>query len=135
VPAKPTTPIPRCVFICSPFSADNDADLFRNIEYAQDASKDAIDRGESPYTPHLFLTQILKDGDQAQRDLSLELAKRWLRRCDGLAVYIDYGVSAGMKGEIAAATAAHIPIWYRGLHDDYSDEPEDDSTDESPKDD
>lgn len=135
MPAKPTTPIPRCVFICSPFSADNDADLFRNIEYAQDASKDAIDRGESPYTPHLFLTQILKDGDQAQRDLSLELAKRWLRRCDGLAVYIDYGVSAGMKGEIAAATAAHIPIWYRGLHDEYSDEPEDDSTDESPKDD
>ena len=45
MPAKPTTPIPRCVFICSPFSADNDADLFRNIEYAQDASKDAIDRG------------------------------------------------------------------------------------------
>lgn len=108
-------PIPRCVFICSPFSADNDADFFRNIEYAQDATRDAISRGESPYTPHLFLTQVLKDEDPQERALSLEISKRFLMRCDGIAVYLDHGVSPGMRGEIAAAQAAHMTIWYRNV--------------------
>lgn len=42
----------RTVYICSPYRADDSARLDRNIDYAQTLTKQAIEAGLAPITPH-----------------------------------------------------------------------------------
>lgn len=47
----------RTVYICSPYRAKDGAELDRHIEYAQALTKQAIEAGLAPITPHLYMTQ------------------------------------------------------------------------------
>lgn len=49
------------VYICSPYRAKDGAELDRNIEYAQALTKQALNAGLAPITPHLYMTQCLDD--------------------------------------------------------------------------
>lgn len=49
------------VYICSPYRAKDGAELDRNIEYAQELTKQALNAGLAPITPHLYMTQCLDD--------------------------------------------------------------------------
>lgn len=100
-----------CVFICSPYRGDTEA----NTTYAQQAVLDSFGRGEAPFAPHLLYPQVMDDGDEVDRNVATTAANAWLEFSDTLAVYTDLGISAGMQDEIAFAEENEIEIEYRQL--------------------
>ena len=57
----------RTVYICSPYRAKDCAELDRHIEYAQALTKQAIEAGLAPITPHLYMTQCLNEDKPQER--------------------------------------------------------------------
>ncbi len=51
----------RKVYICSPYRAKDGAELDRNIDYAQQLTRQALEAGLAPITPHLYMTQCMDD--------------------------------------------------------------------------
>ena len=98
-------------FIASPLSGDT----ARNQRYATACMRDSLMRGESPYAPHLLLTQALRDDVPEERAMGMKAALAMLAGCDVLAVYEDLGVSSGMAGEISRAEALGIPVERRRI--------------------
>jgi len=90
-----------------------------NRRYARAAVRDAIDRGESPIASHLLLTQpgILDDNHPGERTLGIAIGLVWISVAQASVVYIDRGISVGMKHGIATANAVGIPIEYRKIPD------------------
>jgi hypothetical protein len=95
----------KLVYIASPYAGD----VERNIDFARKACRYCIAQGHTPVAPHLLYTQMLDDGDPAQRELGLELGQRLLERSDELWV-CGGRISSGMAAEIAAARNLGIPV-------------------------
>lgn len=103
----------KLVIIESPYAGDIEA----NVEYARRCVKDSLSRGEAPIASHLLYTQdgILDDEIAEQRTLGIEAGLAWRRVADLSAVYIDRGLSPGMKQGVFAAIDAGVAIEYRTL--------------------
>lgn len=101
------------VVIESPFAGDRR----RNIAYARAAMADCINRGEAPIASHLLYTQpgILRDHLPGERKLGMECGFVWGAQAEKCVVYLDLGMSQGMKDGIARAWAAGIPVEYRSI--------------------
>lgn len=97
-------------YICSPYRAENTEDLNRNIAYAQELTKRAVDAGYAPITPHLYLTQCLDDSKDDERAAGMAIGAELLILCDVLFVGDKYGVSKGMVDEIALAKDCGIRV-------------------------
>ncbi len=104
-----------CVIIESPFKAKDKTLQVEYHHYLNLALRDSISRGESPYASHAFIPRVLNDDNQNERSLGINLGQAWLRRCDFVAVYQDYGISEGMKAGIASAEILGKPIEYRSM--------------------
>lgn len=63
----------RTVYICSPYRAENDIELTRNIEYAQSLTRQALNAGLAPITPHLYMTQCLDEKKEEERAAGQQL--------------------------------------------------------------
>lgn len=100
----------RTVYICSPFRAKNEMELDRNIEYAQELTRKAIQAGFAPITPHLYMTQCLNERDPGERAAGMAAGQVLLERCDFVLVGMRYGISEGMRAEIEAAAKAEIQV-------------------------
>lgn len=100
----------RTVYICSPYRAKDGAELDRNIEYAQALTKQAIEAGLAPITPHLYMTQCLNEDKPEERAAGMAAGLTLLKSCDFVIVGVKYGISEGMSAEIAAADAAGIEV-------------------------
>jgi hypothetical protein len=72
-------------------------------------------RGEAPIASHLLYTQVLRDDIPAERALGIAAGLAWLPMAEAMVVYIDCGVSPGMREAIAAAERLGIPIIRRKL--------------------
>lgn len=90
-------------YICSPYRAETLRELDRNIAYAQELTRKAVDAGYAPITPHLYLTQCLDDQKENEREKGLEVGSELLIMCDVVFVGDKYGISEGMASEIALA--------------------------------
>lgn len=90
-------------YICSPYRAETLRELDRNIAYAQELTRKAVDAGYAPITPHLYLTQCLDDRKENEREKGLEVGEELLILCDVMFVGDKYGISEGMASEIALA--------------------------------
>lgn len=103
----------RRVIVESPYAGD----IPRNVRYAQDCLRDSLRRGEAPFASHLLYTQpgVLNDKVQEERQIGIEAGFAWGEVCDGVAVYIDLGISAGMQEGIGRAKAACQDIEYRQI--------------------
>jgi len=99
------------VFIASPLAGH----MTDNILYARLCLTNSLIRGEAPFAPHLLYPQVLDDCDEHERKLGINAGLEWLRRCELLAVYVDRGVSAGMRTEIAEAERLRIPTERRQI--------------------
>lgn len=77
-------------------------------QYIRTCIRDCIVREELPWGPQVMLawTEALYEDDPEQRREGIELGKQMVRRSDSVALYIDLGVSAGMR-EIANYAAFH----------------------------
>lgn len=97
----------------SPYSGNIEA----NIEYARQAVKDSVHRGEAPIASHLLFTQpgILNDDDPDERLLGCEAGWAWIKVANLMAVYTDLGISSGMSMAIHLAKQQSLKIDYRTL--------------------
>lgn len=100
------------VVIESPLSGD----LKKNIKYAKLCMLDCLTNyGEAPYASHLLYTQCLDDGNDEQRKLGMEAGFFWGNVAEKRVVYIDLGISNGMKEGIVKAQKNGQIINYRIL--------------------
>ena len=86
-----------------------------NVAYAQKCMSDSLLRGESPFASHLLYTQVLDDNKDIERLTGMSRAFNWYRHADLMAVYIDKGISNGMKMGMEVAEKLGIEMVYRTL--------------------
>lgn len=98
------------VYICSPYKAKNGAELDRNIEYAQELTRQAIEAGLAPITPHLYMTQCLNEDKPEERAKGMAAGLELLRACEFILVGVRYGISEGMSKEIETAERLHLDV-------------------------
>jgi hypothetical protein len=74
-------------------------------------------RGEAPIASHLLYAQpgVLRDDVADERELGISAGLAWGPVADATVVYIDRGISPGMKRGIADAESAGRPTEYRVL--------------------
>lgn len=99
------------VIIESPYAGDID----ENLAYLHECCRDCLRRGESPYASHGFFTQFLDDTKPDERELGIEAGLAWGNAADLIVVYVDKGISEGMKSAINGHIAYGRPIEYRSL--------------------
>lgn len=100
----------KLIYICSPYRADDDAILQRNIEYARELTRGVLLQGGVPVATHLYMTQCLEESVEEERNTGLAAGREILRRCDAVFVGAKYGISSGMKAEIELAKKNNIPV-------------------------
>lgn len=98
------------VYICSPYWAKDGVELDRNIEYAQALTKQALNAGLAPITPHLYMTQCLDDKKPQERAKGIAAGIALLKTCDVVIVGMKYGISEGMSREIQTAERLGIEV-------------------------
>lgn len=104
------------VIIESPY-AGNIWQRWLNRRYARRCVRHSLGLGEAPIASHLLYTQpgILRDGDPMERQWGIDAGLAWRTVADASVVYVDRGVSSGMRYGIAAAERAGIPVERRSL--------------------
>jgi len=107
----------RLVVIESPYAGKTDEETRENVDYAKHCVHDCLKRGEAPYASHLFFTQpgILDDKVQGERILGINAGFAWAEKADVVVVYMDRGMSSGMKKGIERAIEKNQKIEYRSL--------------------
>lgn len=102
------------VIIESPYKGD----IERNVTYARACAYDCIKRDEAPFASHLFYTQpgILDDDMPEERMKGIRAGQVWGEVADLIAVYVDYGITEGMKLSIEYYKRLGIPIEERRLY-------------------
>lgn len=72
-------------------------ELYKN--YARICMADSFSRGELPYASQLLYDQegVLNDDDPVERQMGIEAGFAWTRHADFTAVYVDLGITSGMK--------------------------------------
>lgn len=107
------TPKYKLVVIESPLAGDVEA----NVAYAKECMRDSLRRGEAPFASHLFYAQpgILDDLVPEERALGIKVGLAWGDAAELTAVYVDRGVSKGMRYGIERAIAAKRTIVARSL--------------------
>jgi hypothetical protein len=87
------------VLIESPFAGDRET----NLRYLRACMLDSFERGEAPWASHAIYPNFLDDDDVEQRAIGIAAGLAWGEKADFTAVYIDRGISKGMRLGIAAA--------------------------------
>jgi len=106
----------KLVIIESPYYSPDREEMGRNIDYALDCLRDSLGRNEAPFASHLLYTRVLDDSKVTERRLGLSAALRWIPQASSTAVYIDRGVSAGMR--IGIQHAAYTAVQIRSIRGD-----------------
>lgn len=85
----------RLVVIESPYAGD----IAMNTAYARACLRDSLLRGEAPLASHLLYTQanVLRDHVLAERQLGIAAGLAWGAVADATVLYIDHGITAGMR--------------------------------------
>ena len=107
----------RLVIVESPYAADTPEQLAANVAYARACMRDCLNRGEAPFLSHLLYPQTLDDKIPAQHAVGMKAGLAWGIVADTRIVYIDRGISAGMREALRSAT----PAERRNLSDEWLD--------------
>lgn len=88
-----------------------------NLSYLRAALKDCFQRGEAPFASHGLYTQpgVLDDTVRVERQLGIEAGLRWGKLADKSVVYVDRGISVGMRAGIERAIEEGRPVEFRVL--------------------
>lgn len=100
----------RKVYICSPYRAKDSTELDRNIDYAQELTRQALEAGLAPITPHLYMAQCLDEKRAEERALGMTAGLEMLKSCDFVIAGIKYGISESMRKEIETANTLRIEV-------------------------
>lgn len=107
----------RRVLIESPYGSPDESVVAENVRYARACLADSLRRGEAPFASHLLYTQpgVLRDELSSERALGIEAGLLWGSCAELTAVYIDRGITSGMRQGIEQAEAEGRTISYRTL--------------------
>ena len=100
------------VYICSPYRAKTDEQLKRNVEYAQELTREVLMQGGAPITVHLYMTQCLSEDNPQEREIGLAAGRNIVDKCDIVVVGQRFGITEGMEREMRIARDAGIKILY-----------------------
>lgn len=116
----------RLVVIESPYAGATVEETQRNLRYLRACMHDCFKRGEAPFASHALYTQpgVLDDHDAEQRERGITAGFEWRRRADATVVYVDLGLSRGMRYGLDAAVkvreaTGNHPIEERSLGKDW----------------
>lgn len=104
---------PRLVIVESPYAGNVSA----NEAYLRAAIRDCLVRGEAPFASHALYTQqgVLKDSIPEERELGMRAGLAWGAVAQLVAVYVDLGISSGMRAGIDVARERGLPVEMRRL--------------------
>jgi len=114
----------KLVIVESPYAGTGESgtpsyarEVERNEAYARRAMRDCLLRGEAPYASHLLYTQpgVLSDLDPEERELGMQAGWAWGDAAALTVVYVDLGITRGMRRGIERAEAAGRPVERRRL--------------------
>ena len=107
----------RLVILESPYAAPSPEEIAENLEYARRCMRDCFLRGDAPYASHLLYTQpgVLVDTIPAERACGIEAGLLWGVHAEATVVYVDRGISRGMRKGIERAEIDGRPVEYRWL--------------------
>lgn len=88
--------------ILSPLRAANGRTEEDHIEFAERLCLLATEAGYAPFAPHVFFTRYLEDAIPDERVAGIECGLSWLLAAEEVWVWERWGISNGMKAEIAA---------------------------------
>jgi hypothetical protein len=105
------------VILESPYGSDDPEIVAANVDYARQCVRDSVLRGEAPIASHLLFTQpgILDDLVPEERHLGIAAGLAWLNYADAMVLYIDRGMSGGMREAMKAAQLIGVPTELRVL--------------------
>lgn len=107
----------RLVILESPFAADTPDGIEENVRYARECVRDSLLRGEAPLASHLLYTQpgVLDDRVPEEREAGIAAGLAWIDHADATVVYVDRGISNGMRRGIELARSVGRPVEERSL--------------------
>lgn len=108
------------VILESPYAGETEAEIAANLSYARNCIRDSLMRGEAPIASHLLYTQdgVLEDTQPQERDLGIRAGLAWGYAAQATVVYVDRGISQGMKFGIADARRNSRPVEFRSLNNE-----------------
>lgn len=88
-----------------------------NRRYARKCLRHSLSLGEAPIASHLLYTQpgVLRDGNAHERQWGIDAGLAWREAAEASVVYVDRGISHGMRYGIKAAEGSGIPVIYRTI--------------------
>lgn len=102
---------PKRVVLESPYAGN----VERNKMYLERCMRNSLRLGESPFASHRMFTAALDDTVPAERELGLAAGFAWYAAAEACVVYIDHGISDGMKRGIAHAESLGMPVELRRI--------------------
>jgi hypothetical protein len=108
----------RRVILESPYGSDDPAVVAENVKYAQRCAMDCLRRKEAPIASHLVFPLFLDDKNQEQRAAGIAAGLAWVCVAHAMVVYMDRGMSAGMRDAISYAESIDIKVEMRVLPKD-----------------
>jgi hypothetical protein len=107
----------RRVIVESPYAGDTTSEVAANKAYALACLRDCLRRGEAPFASHVIYTLVLHDSFSADRQLGIAAGLTWGEVADATVVYVDRGISPGMKLGIAHAERCGRQVEERRLNE------------------
>lgn len=100
------------VILESPYAGDVEG----NMRYLDKCMLDCLMRGEAPFASHRMYTSCLDDNVPGDRALGIEAGLEWARFCSTTVVYMDRGLSSGMRQGIRHALKHGRDLHFRLLY-------------------
>jgi hypothetical protein len=116
--------LPR-VIVESPFAGKGDSRIAENLynkAYLAACLYDCYKRGEAPMASHAIGPLALDDENTEHRELGIQAGFAWRSAAEKTVVYIDLGMSRGMKYGIQHAIEIGCPIERRRLGPPWSEQ-------------
>ncbi len=104
------SPNQKCIYICSPLSAEDTNGIIENMQKAREYMYYAYRyMGKIACAPHAYLPALLNDNNKFERALALQIGLKLLNQCEEIFV-CGTRISSGMRGEILHALKRDMPI-------------------------
>jgi hypothetical protein len=102
----------KTIYVASPLRGKGGRTQSQNEKYAEALCKDVLAQGHAPFAPHLLYTRMLDDQIEAHRKLGMDAGLSWLEIVDEVWVATAFGISEGMRAEIAFAKSLGKRVLY-----------------------
>lgn len=120
----------RRVILESPYGNDDAAVIAENVKFALRCAMDCLQRDESPIASHLVFPLFLDDKKPEERALGIAAGLAWVRVADAMVVYMDRGMSEGMKRAIKCAEGVGVRVEMRTLSKNIKGTPDTETSDD-----